>query len=88
MLCRPWTLLAALPVLVSGIEFTSPKAGATMTVGTQSVSFTVEWKDGGDGPAIADLKSYELTLWAGGNDISGMVSNPLSPNPPIPIFFG
>lgn len=69
MLSFPWTILAALPVLVSaGIEFTSPKAGATITAGTVSASINFEWKDGGEGPPIANLKDYEVSLWAGSND--------------------
>ncbi|KAH7120781.1 cell wall synthesis protein KRE9/KNH1-domain-containing protein [Dendryphion nanum] len=66
MLSSPWTLLlAALPALVSaGVEFTSPQAGATIKGGE---AITIEWKNGGDGPALADLTTYELSLWAGGN---------------------
>jgi hypothetical protein len=58
-------LAALLPVAFAGIEFVSPKAGATLTAGT---AIQVEWKESTDGPALADLQTYELFLMAGGND--------------------
>jgi hypothetical protein len=64
-LLLPLAALAALAPLAGAIKFTTPKAGATLTGGQ---SLTVEWADGGDGPAIADLTTYELFLCAGSSE--------------------
>ncbi|KAL6710970.1 Cell wall synthesis protein kre9 precursor [Coniothyrium glycines] len=56
-------LVAIAPMVSAGISFTSPKAGAALTAGT---AITVQWEDGGTGPAITDLLTYELFLCAGG----------------------
>lgn len=58
-----WAALA--PLASAGIKFTSPLAGAKLTAGT---AITVEWEEGGSGPAITDLLNYQLFLIAGGND--------------------
>ncbi|OCK76099.1 hypothetical protein K432DRAFT_408445 [Lepidopterella palustris CBS 459.81] len=59
-------LLAAItPIAFADVEFTSPKAGATLTGGG---SITVEWKDSNNAPLLTDLTSYSLFLCAGGND--------------------
>jgi hypothetical protein len=64
-------LVALVPFASAGISFKSPKAGATLTAG-QSV--TIEWEEGGDGPAITDLATYELFLCAGGSEEGTFVS--------------
>jgi hypothetical protein len=67
-----FALLGALaPLAAADITFTSPKAGASLAGGT---SITVEWKDSGEAPAIADLKSYQIFLCAGGNEDATIVS--------------
>ncbi|ORX98111.1 beta-1,6-glucan boisynthesis protein-like protein [Clohesyomyces aquaticus] len=65
MLWAPLAFLAAVTFVSADVEFTSPKAGATLTGGT---AITVEWKDSGDSPAITDLTTYQLFLCAGGNE--------------------
>ncbi|KAH8729069.1 hypothetical protein GQ44DRAFT_701512 [Phaeosphaeriaceae sp. PMI808] len=55
----------ALAPLVGAVKFSSPKAGATLTAGT---AIEVKWDEGGDGPKMADLLTYELFLCAGGNN--------------------
>ncbi|KAF2019257.1 hypothetical protein BU24DRAFT_418844 [Aaosphaeria arxii CBS 175.79] len=75
MLLTPLALLTALTTLVSAdIQFTSPKAGSTIAGGT---AVTIEWKDSGDGIAIADLTAYDLFLCAGGNDASTIIQLPV-----------
>lgn len=70
-LILPFAALAALVQFASaGISFTSPKAGATLTAGT---AIDVKWEDGGDGPKLSDLLSYELFLVAGGNAAADQV---------------
>ncbi|TVY46814.1 Cell wall synthesis protein [Lachnellula occidentalis] len=55
--------LATLAPLASAIPvFSSPAAAASLPGGT---SMTVEWKDDGTAPAIADLASYQLFLYSG-----------------------
>jgi len=49
--------------LAAGIKFTKPAAGTTLKAGT---AIEVEWQDGGDGPKISDLTTYQLILVAGG----------------------
>ncbi|KAF2002264.1 hypothetical protein P154DRAFT_521089 [Amniculicola lignicola CBS 123094] len=67
----PLTVFAALTSLVSAdVEFTSPKAGATLTAGS---TITVEWKESGDAPKIADLTTYQLFLCAGGNEAASIL---------------
>ena len=69
----PLVALAALiPYVSAGVEFTKPKAGAKLTAGT---AIEVEWKDGGDGPKLSELLTYELFLCAGGNDATDQVSS-------------
>jgi hypothetical protein len=58
-------LVALLPVAFAGVSFTKPEAGATLTAGT---AIQVEWTESTDGPALADLQTYQLFLMAGGND--------------------
>jgi len=55
---------AIVPFASAGIKFTSPKAGDTLTAGT---AIDVKWQEGGDGPAMTNLLTYELFLCAGGN---------------------
>ncbi|KAF3037650.1 hypothetical protein E8E12_006002 [Didymella heteroderae] len=63
-LLLPFTALAALVPLVSaGIKFTSPAAGDKLTAGT---AIEVEWEEGGSGPSISDLTTYQLILVGGG----------------------
>jgi hypothetical protein len=63
-LLLPLTALAALAPLVSaGIKFTSPAAGDKLTAGT---AIEVEWEEGGSGPALSDLTTYQLILVGGG----------------------
>lgn len=69
----------ALPLVFADVEFTSPIAGADVSVGT----INVQWKDSGRAPPIADLTQYTLDLMVGGNDVDNMVrqskqSQPLS----------
>jgi hypothetical protein len=52
------------PLVSAGVEFISPKAGSDLTAGT---SITVQWKEGGTGPKLTELTSYQLFLIAGGN---------------------
>jgi len=63
----PFTaVVAALSPLVSaGIKFTSPKAGDKIAAGG---AVTVKWEEGGTGPKLADLTTYELQVIVGGND--------------------
>ena len=65
-LLLPLTAFAALAPLVSaGIKFTSPAAGDKLTAGT---AIEVEWEEGGDGPKISDLTTYQLILVGGGQE--------------------
>ncbi|KAF2469640.1 beta-1,6-glucan boisynthesis protein-like protein [Lindgomyces ingoldianus] len=70
MLWGPWALFTALNLVAADVQFTSPKAGDTLTGGTAIV---VEWKDSGDAPSISDLTTYQLFLCAGGNDEASIV---------------
>lgn len=71
--------LAVVTALVSlanaGIQFQKPAAGAKLTAGS---AIEVTWKDGGDGPALSDLTTYELFLCAGGNDPDEIVSHTIT----------
>jgi hypothetical protein len=47
------------------VQFTSPSGGDQLD---GSSTITVEWKDSGVSPSIADLTTYQLFLCTGGND--------------------
>jgi hypothetical protein len=65
-LLLPFTAFAALAPLVSaGIKFKSPAAGDKLTAGT---AIEIEWEEGGTGPSISDLTTYQLILVAGGQE--------------------
>lgn len=67
----PLALLAALsPLVNAGVKFTSPSAGDKLTAGT---AVTVKWEEGGSGPALTDLTTYQLQLIVGGNEGSEQV---------------
>lgn len=53
------------PFVLADVEFTQPKAGATLDGGK---TITIKWKDSGDKPRIKDLITYEIFLCAGGNE--------------------
>lgn len=63
-------LAALAPLASAGISFTEPAAGAKLTAGT---ALTVKWKEGGEGPSISDLQSYQLFLMAGGNEATEQI---------------
>ncbi|KAF2846989.1 beta-1,6-glucan boisynthesis protein-like protein [Plenodomus tracheiphilus IPT5] len=63
-------LAALAPLAIAGISFTEPAAGAKLTAGS---ALSAKWEEGGDGPALADLLSYQLFLIAGGNDPSEQI---------------
>ncbi len=71
MLLRPLPSLLCVVVVslsrfvLGDIEFTKPAGGASVTGGS---TLSIEWKDSGDAPSIADLQSYTLFLCAGGNE--------------------
>lgn len=58
--------------VLADVEFTQPKAGATIDGGS---IVTIKWKDSGDKPEIDDLINYEIFLCAGGNEEADYVSN-------------
>lgn len=62
------SLAAAMP------EITSPAAGSSNPVTSGSNSITVEWKDDGEAPKVAQLKSFQLQLIVGGNTGDDSVS--------------
>jgi hypothetical protein len=63
-LLAPLAICAALVTLVhAGVEFRKPIAGAILDAGK---AMTVEWTDGGVGPALTDLGPYTLHLCQGG----------------------
>ncbi|KAJ4291949.1 Cell wall synthesis protein kre9 precursor [Kalmusia sp. IMI 367209] len=65
-LLAPLAVLAAFTTLASaGIQITSPKAGDKLTAGN---ALKVEWKEGGSGPDVADLTTYQVFLCAGPNN--------------------
>jgi hypothetical protein len=65
-------VVAALsPLVHAGIQFTAPAPGAKLTAGA---AITVTWAEGGSGPKIADLQSYQLQLVVGGNKGEEQVS--------------
>lgn len=55
-------------------EITSPAAGSSNPVTSGSNSITVEWKDDGEAPKVAQLKSFQLQLIVGGNTGDDSVS--------------
>ena len=59
------------PFVLADVEFTQPKAGATLDGGS---TVTIKWKDSGDKPKIEDLMTYEIFLCAGGNEEVDYVS--------------
>ena len=66
-----FTLLAALsPYALADVKFTIPAAGATVAVGTLSVT----WTDSGTAPALSTLSSYTLDVMVGGNDAATMAA--------------
>ena len=66
-LWAPLAALAALAPLVSAdVEFTAPKAGATLDAGT---TITVQWQESKTEPLITDFLTYQLFLCWGGNDV-------------------
>lgn len=70
MLRSPLLPLLLAAVLVSAmVEFTSPPAGATVDASDMNVT----WKESGYGPPINELGTYQLFLYAGGNDPSTYV---------------
>lgn len=72
-LLLPLAAVAALaPVVSAGIKFTKPAAGATLDAGT---AIEVAWQEGGTGPKLTELLTYELFLCIGGNDAADQVSN-------------
>ncbi|KAH6872593.1 hypothetical protein BKA58DRAFT_382273 [Alternaria rosae] len=59
-------VVAALsPLVDAGVKFTSPKAGDKIAAGG---AVTVKWEEGGTGPKLTDLTTYELQVIVGGND--------------------
>ena len=71
-LLLPLTAFVALAPLVSaGIKFISPAAGDKLTAGT---AIEVEWEEGGTGPSISDLTTYQVILVAGGQKPEEQVS--------------
>ena len=72
MLLTSLALLTTVTLFASAdVQFTSPNAGATVAGGK---AITINWKESGDKPAISDLLSYSLYLWAGGNEATEQVS--------------
>ena len=71
-LLSPLTVFVALAPLVSaGIKFISPTAGDKLTAGT---AIEIEWEEGGTGPSISDLTTYQVILVAGGQKPEEQVS--------------
>lgn len=67
-------IVILLPLALADVQFTSPDGGATVA-GGKAISIT--WKESGEKPPIADLVSYSLYLWAGGNEADQQVSSHL-----------
>lgn len=59
------------PLASAGVKFTSPAAGATLTAGT---AIDVKWEDDGKDPKLSDMLTYELFVFAGGNEDGTNVS--------------
>jgi hypothetical protein len=67
-LLLPLVALAALAPLVSaGVKFTNPAPGDKLKAGT---AITVEWEEGGTGPKLTDLSTFQLFLCAGGDGVA------------------
>lgn len=58
-------LAALAPYVSAGVDFMSPKAGAKLTAGS---AIDVKWQEGGTGPKLTELLTYELFLYAGSDD--------------------
>ena len=59
------TAIALCPLAWADVQFTSPSGGDKLD---GSSTITVEWKESGISPSIADLTTYQLFLCTGGND--------------------
>jgi len=71
MLIRLLILLAAVaPYAFADVQFTTPAAGATAAGGQV---LKVAWKESGTSPPISSLKTYQLFLCAGGNEVTSFV---------------
>jgi hypothetical protein len=71
-LLLPIAAVAAFTQLASaGIAFSKPTPGDTLTAGQ---AIQVAWAEGGTGPKIADLLTYQLFLIAGGDTDAEQVS--------------
>ncbi|RMZ73448.1 Xaa-Pro dipeptidase [Pyrenophora seminiperda CCB06] len=72
------SLVAVLsPLVHAGIKFTSPAAGAQLTAGT---AIAVQWSEGGTGPKLTDLQSYQLQLVVGGNKGDEQATTTITPS--------
>lgn len=81
MILRCLSLLATLiPYVFADVQFTTPKAAATLKAGG---ALTIEWKDSGDTPPLDTLLSYQLFLCAGGNTDGSYVQTSYS----VPVRF-
>ncbi|KAF2125109.1 beta-1,6-glucan boisynthesis protein-like protein [Dothidotthia symphoricarpi CBS 119687] len=69
------TFASLLPLVSAGIKFKTPAASAKLTAGT---SISVEWEEGGTGPTIANLLTYQLFLCAGGDTADVQVTYPIT----------
>lgn len=68
MLARYLPVLALIAPLVFGdVKFTSPDAGTSLKASGGTVKISAEWEDSGDSPSLADLATYSVYLYAGGN---------------------
>ena len=77
MLARFLALLALMaPIVLGDVQFTSPAAGISLTVSGATVKISAAWKDSGDDPPLADLATYSLYLYAGGNSAGTYVCHP------------
>ncbi|CAI6337204.1 unnamed protein product [Periconia digitata] len=62
----PLAIFVALSGVVNaGIQITKPASGIVAKAGS---ALEVEWKEGGTGPALADLDTFTVDLCAGSND--------------------
>jgi len=73
----PGALLALASVALADPEFTKPEAGGSI----KGVSVQAEWKDSGDGVALTDLTTFDLSLCWGGNDVGEFECRSLSAKP-------
>jgi hypothetical protein len=60
-------LAALAPFVSAGVKFTSPAPGEKLKAGT---AIDVEWEEGGTGPKLTDLLTYQLFLCAGGDGVA------------------